>query len=70
MVTRDLTDFLRLTLRCFENQWPHAGILIVPPSLPDKDAAAIARALVAYAQLHPEGMVSYSFDFPKPAPGA
>jgi hypothetical protein len=70
VVTRNRDDFLALTVRFFEHQWPHAGILIVPPSLPDKNAAARARALVAYAQSHPAGIASYSFDFLKPAPGA
>ena len=70
VVTRNRDDFLALTVRFFENQAPHAGVLVVPPSLPDRDAAAIARALVAYAQTHPEGVASYSFDYLRPAPGA
>ena len=63
MVTRDLTDFLRLTMRCFENQWPYAGVLIVPRSLPDRDFAGLVRALAAYARTHPQGIASYTFDF-------
>jgi hypothetical protein len=47
LVTRNRNHFLALTLRCFENGWPHAGVLIVPRSLPNHEPARIVHALAA-----------------------
>jgi predicted nuclease of predicted toxin-antitoxin system len=60
LVTRNRDDFQELTLRFFENEWPHAGVLIVPRSLPNRDAARIARALVAFAQTQETDLPSYA----------
>ncbi len=62
-VTCDYTDFTRLTRLFLENQWPHAGLLLVPASLPNRNFAAIVEALVTYAQDHEEGVPSYGIDF-------
>lgn len=55
--------FIRLTVSFFENQEPHYGVLIVPYTLPRHFFAEVARALVAYAERHPEGMSAYGIDF-------
>ncbi|HEX9940560.1 MAG TPA: DUF5615 family PIN-like protein [Thermoanaerobaculia bacterium] len=44
-VTRNRDDFLRLNLIFFQTGEPHAGLLIVPHSLPNKRPARIAHAL-------------------------
>lgn len=44
-VTRNRDDFLRLTLSFFESGETHAGILIVPRSLPNNRPARISHAL-------------------------
>lgn len=63
LVTRDYRDFMPLTRRFLENRWPHAGVLIVPPSLSNGAFAAIVEALIAHAQGHPDGMPSYMVDY-------
>ena len=63
VVTRNRDDFLILTTRFLENEWPHAGVLVVPYSLPNRNAARIARALIAYARSHEAGIPEYTFDY-------
>jgi predicted nuclease of predicted toxin-antitoxin system len=63
LVTRNRDHFVRLTVRFFENQWPHVGILIVPRSLLNDDFAGIASALRAYARRLEEALPSYTIDF-------
>lgn len=67
-VTRNRDDFIALTVRCFQDGAPHAGVLIVPDSLPADDFAALAAAVVAYAEEHPEGLPAYTIDFLHPVP--
>ena len=54
LVTRNRDDFIRLTVAAFENQEPHAGVLIVPYSV---------GSLSDYASEHPDGMQPYTIDF-------
>ena len=65
VVTRNRDDFIRLTVERFAHHEPHYGVLIVPNSLPADRFAQIARALLRYAQSHPEGVPSYTIDFLK-----
>ena len=62
-VTRDRDDFIRLTLRWFNSERAHHGVLIVPRSLPSDRFAAIANALAAYAEAHEDGLPPYTVDF-------
>ena len=59
LVTRNRDDFITLTRACYATNQPHAGIVIVPRSLPNTRAEAIAHALVRwserYAGERPEG---------------
>lgn len=66
LVTQNQRHFIPLTIRSFENNWPHAGVLVVPSSLPGDRFAAIAEALVRYDQEHPNGIPSYGVDFIRP----
>lgn len=56
LVSRNRDDFIHLTVAAFENQEPHAGVLIVPFS-------RLADALADYARRHPDGMQPYTIDF-------
>ncbi len=63
LVTYDRDDFLTLTVSAFEAQAPHAGVLIVPPSVPGNSFEAIAAALCDVAERFPEGVGSYTYDY-------
>jgi predicted nuclease of predicted toxin-antitoxin system len=67
VVTRNYGDFSRLTQRALQEGTPHAGVLFVPSSLPNEAFGAIARALKAYADAHPDGLPPYMIDFLPPA---
>jgi hypothetical protein len=67
VVTRNRDDFTALTVLFFENQWAHAGVLIVPPRLMGAGAVAVAHTLAAYAREHPGGVPSYTIDYLHPA---
>lgn len=62
-VTRDRDDLIMLTVRFFERQWPHAGVLIIPASFQGSRFTAIAEALACYGEEHPEGLPAYAVDF-------
>lgn len=63
IVTRDDDDFRTLTLLFFRAGRPHAGVLIVPPSMPTNQFSRIAHALRAYVQRHGAGSTEYLFDY-------
>jgi predicted nuclease of predicted toxin-antitoxin system len=62
-VTRNRADFVALSVRFFERDYPHAGVLLLAGSLPGDDFAGIANALAAYGQRHPDGQSAYVVDF-------
>ncbi len=63
MVTRNRDDFVAETLKAFENLEPHAGVLVVPYTMPNNQFSRIANALEAYHHAHLEGMQAYTIDF-------
>ena len=63
LVTRNRDDFTRLTTLFFDRQWPHAGVLIVSRSLPNRNLARLTRALVAYSQRYEGDVPAYLIDF-------
>lgn len=63
LVTKNRDDFIRLTLRFFNSQLPHHGVLIVPHSSPGDRFYLIVEALENYDQAHSEGMMPYTIDF-------
>jgi predicted nuclease of predicted toxin-antitoxin system len=63
VVTQNRADFIRLTVTSFEQQSPHAGVLLVPESLPTDHFAAIARALLDYAHTRSPVAMAYVVDY-------
>lgn len=53
-VTRNRDDFIRLTIEAFQTGAPHAGVLIVPRSLPNHHPERLAHALRGWRDEHPE----------------
>ena len=69
-VTRNRDDFIVLTTQCFAQGSPHAGVLIVPRSLPNRDPGRMARALLAFDEIHESELPSYTLLFLSDAPDA
>jgi hypothetical protein len=63
LVTRNRNDFIELTVEFYRDGRCHAGVLIVPSSFPGDRLAALVKALIAYANAHPQGMQAYCVDF-------
>jgi predicted nuclease of predicted toxin-antitoxin system len=61
-ITRNRDDFLRLTVTFLQTGEPHAGLLIVPRSLPNHLPERIAHALKRW-QEHSGNPGSYFVDF-------
>jgi predicted nuclease of predicted toxin-antitoxin system len=53
-VTRNRDDFILLTVETFQTGAPHAGVLIVPRSLPNHRPERLAHALRRWRDDHPE----------------
>ncbi len=54
LVTRNRDDFIVLTVDAFRAGTPHAGVLIVPRSLPNHLPQRIAHALRRWCDEHPD----------------
>lgn len=63
IVTRNRNDFIRLTIKFFNENLPHHGVLIIPYTLPGDKFSRIASALKKYAHKHAGGMEPYTIDF-------
>ncbi len=68
LVTRNRDHFIALTVKFFEEERPHAGILIVPYTMPSDQFSPIARAIAQYNSDHPEGISDYGLDYVSYAP--
>jgi predicted nuclease of predicted toxin-antitoxin system len=60
LVTKDLRDFGRLTEEFMAQGRPHAGVLLVPPTIRSRDFAPLRDALLAFAELYPDGLPPYT----------
>src|SRR5437867_4085395 len=56
VVTRDYEDFSDLTDEYIRLGRAHAGVLLVPPSLDNRDFRGLAAAIVRYARDHPDDL--------------
>ncbi len=63
LVTRNRNDFIILTREFFEKGLPHAGVLIVPWTVPPDDFRLIARRIALYAKRIGDSTTEYLFDF-------
>jgi predicted nuclease of predicted toxin-antitoxin system len=73
LVTRNRDDFIRLTVRFFNDQRPHCGVLIVPYTLPGDQFSRIAGLIKKFSSRHQKGLAPYSIAFlhaqlPSPLP--
>ena len=67
-VSKNDSDYKRITVEFQAQGLPHMGLLIVPKSIGGNEYARIAAALAYYATLYPMGMPPYMFDYLHPAP--
>jgi hypothetical protein len=56
IVTCDIRDFTELTAELIAANLEHAGIVLVPPTFPPEDFAALADALEHVARVYPGGL--------------
>ena len=63
LVTRNRDDFIRLTVRFFNDQRPHCGILIIPYTLRGDQFTRIASLIKKFSSRHEKGLVPYSIAF-------
>lgn len=59
IVTKNGDDFIALTDSFSAEGLPHAGVLIVPRSMPNHAYVRIARAIAWYHERDPDGVPSY-----------
>ena len=63
LVTRNRDDFIKLTLRFFNDHRPHHGILIIPYTIPGDQFSRMAALLKTFAPNHPSGLTPYTIAF-------
>jgi len=63
LVTRNRIDFIRFTVRFFNDQRPHCGVLIVPYTLPGDQFSRIANLIKKFSSGHQKGLAPYSIAF-------
>ena len=59
VITQNHRHFVRLTAQFSEQGLPHAGVLLIAGSVPTNAYAAIARAIVRFAEENPDGLQPY-----------
>ena len=63
LVTRNRDDFIKLTVRFFNDQRPHCGVLITPYPLPGDQFSRIASLIKKFSSRHQKGLAPYSIAF-------
>ena len=62
-VTRDRADYIILTRQFFAEGRSHAGVVLIPSSLPTNHFTGIARALLRFAEEHADAALAYSITY-------
>ncbi len=63
LVTRNRDDFMKLTIRFFNEHRPHHGILIIPHTIPGDQFSSMVALLKTFASRHPRGLTPYTISF-------
>ena len=63
LVTRNRNDFIGFTVQFFAESRPHAGVVIVPRSIPASDPGFLARLLFRLSSCYPKGLPPYTVIF-------
>ncbi len=63
IVTANRNDFMVLTNQFLQEQRAHAGVLVVPPSMPTDQFTRVARPIRDYARRHGDAPTAYLFDY-------
>ena len=63
LVIRNGDDFIKLTIRFFNDRRPHHGILIIPYTIPGDQFSRMAALLKTFASRHPSGLAPYTIAF-------
>ena len=63
LITRNRDHFVALTLRFFQDDLPHAGVLVVPYTMPADRFSMVAAAIARYDRDHSEGVSPYGYDY-------
>ncbi len=63
LVTRNRDDFIKLTVRFFNDQRPHCGVLIIPHTIPGDQFSRIASLIKKFSSHHQKGLALYSISF-------
>jgi hypothetical protein len=65
LVTRNRNDFIALTAQFFDEDREHAGVVIVPHSVPADNPAILSKLLARLAADYPHGLPQYAVIFLK-----
>ena len=63
LVTRNRDHFVALSVRFLQEDLPHAGVLVVPYTMPADRFALLATAIAQYGRDHPNGVSPYGYDY-------
>ncbi len=64
LLTRNRNDFIRLTVQFFNEHRQHAGVIIIPHTLPGDKFSLIAKAIIKHHSKHSkEKAAAYTVDF-------
>ena len=63
LVSPNRDDFIKLTIRFFNDHRPHHGIVIIPYTIPGDQFSRMAVLLKTFASNHPAGLAPYTIAF-------